>query len=132
MYLRGHFKAEKLSLKYIHFVDIVLISLYEASFLSLSQYEVALKNRYSSFEHCIIRTSDEMTFPYKHVLMIGATAGIGKALASHLVESGIKATAVSRRQERLEKFVKQYGCCKAKGIMYDVAVWEKASNFAEE
>ncbi|KAF2678513.1 NAD(P)-binding protein [Lentithecium fluviatile CBS 122367] len=45
-----------------------------------------------------------MSFPYKHVLLIGATAGIGKAMADHFISQGIKVTAVGRRKERLDAF----------------------------
>ncbi|KAJ5219682.1 short-chain dehydrogenase/oxidoreductase [Penicillium chermesinum] len=44
-----------------------------------------------------------MSFPYKHVLVIGATAGIGRALADRFVQTGLKVTAVGRRQERLRR-----------------------------
>jgi NAD(P)-dependent dehydrogenase (short-subunit alcohol dehydrogenase family) len=35
-----------------------------------------------------------MPFPYKHVLVVGATAGIGRAMADRLVEEGSKVTVV--------------------------------------
>jgi short-subunit dehydrogenase len=37
-----------------------------------------------------------MAFPYKHFLDIGATAGIGKALATRLIESRAKVAVVGR------------------------------------
>ncbi|KAF1920028.1 hypothetical protein BDU57DRAFT_485883 [Ampelomyces quisqualis] len=40
-----------------------------------------------------------MSFPYKHVLLVGATGGIGRAMADHFISEGIKVTAVGRRQE---------------------------------
>ncbi|KAH7077181.1 hypothetical protein FB567DRAFT_608145 [Paraphoma chrysanthemicola] len=46
-----------------------------------------------------------MSFPYKHVLLIGATSGIGKAMADHFITQGIAVTAVGRRQERLDAFL---------------------------
>ena len=45
-----------------------------------------------------------MAFPYKHVLLIGATSGIGKAMAERLVAEGVKVTAVGRRKDALEEF----------------------------
>jgi NADP-dependent 3-hydroxy acid dehydrogenase YdfG len=62
-----------------------------------------------------------MAFPYKHVLLVGATSGIGRAMADRLVKSGIKVTAIGRRQERLEDFVATHGADKASGMQFDIA-----------
>ncbi|KAJ5769332.1 hypothetical protein N7520_003891 [Penicillium odoratum] len=43
-----------------------------------------------------------MFFGYNKILIIGATSGIGKALADKLIVSG-------RRQENLDKLVQKYG-----------------------
>jgi NADP-dependent 3-hydroxy acid dehydrogenase YdfG len=75
---------------------------------------------------------DIMTFPYNHVLLVGATAGIGKAMADRLIQAGIKVTAVGRRQDRLDDFVKTHGSSKAKGAIFDVADWEKAPQFTND
>ncbi|OAF60565.1 hypothetical protein VC83_03294 [Pseudogymnoascus destructans] len=45
-----------------------------------------------------------MTFPYKHVLLIGATSGIGKAMVERLIAEGVKVTGVGRRKDALEEF----------------------------
>lgn len=37
-----------------------------------------------------------MSFPYKKVLVIGATSGIGEALAAKMVDNGVKVIVVSR------------------------------------
>ncbi|TKA30789.1 hypothetical protein B0A50_02509 [Salinomyces thailandicus] len=50
-----------------------------------------------------------MPFEYKKVLVLGATSGIGWALAAKMVENGVNIIAVGRRQEKLDEFVKQYG-----------------------
>jgi NADP-dependent 3-hydroxy acid dehydrogenase YdfG len=73
-----------------------------------------------------------MAFPYKHVLMVGATAGIGKAMADRLIESGIKVTALGRRKDRLDEFVKKHGSAMASGVVYNVADWTKAPSFAKD
>jgi NADP-dependent 3-hydroxy acid dehydrogenase YdfG len=73
-----------------------------------------------------------MAFPYKHALMVGATTGIGKAVADRLIESGIKVTAVGRRQARIDEFIQKHGSNMAKGIAYDVVAWQNAPKFAEE
>ncbi|KAL2165534.1 hypothetical protein VTH06DRAFT_835 [Thermothelomyces fergusii] len=61
-----------------------------------------------------------MAFNYKRVLLIGATSGIGAAMADKLVLEGAKVIAVGRRQERLDAFVQKHGSEKASGIRYDV------------
>lgn len=73
-----------------------------------------------------------MAFPYKHVVLIGATAGIGKGMADALIDSGIKVTAVGRRQDRINDFITQHGETKASGVAYDIADYKKAPQFAAE
>ncbi|KAJ6001519.1 hypothetical protein N7499_002567 [Penicillium canescens] len=72
-----------------------------------------------------------MTFPYKHVLLIGATSGIGRAMADRLAESGLKVTAVGRRQERLDKFVRMHGEDKASSVAFDLADIKAIPGFVE-
>ncbi|PWY86763.1 putative short-chain dehydrogenase/oxidoreductase [Aspergillus heteromorphus CBS 117.55] len=50
-----------------------------------------------------------MSFPYQKVLVIGATSGIGKALATRLVEKGTKVVVAGRRKENLDEFVRVHG-----------------------
>lgn len=73
-----------------------------------------------------------MTFPYKHVLLVGATSGIGAAMASQFIQNDIKVTAVGRRKDRLDEFVKQHGEEKASGIVLDIADQEAIPKFASE
>ncbi|KAF1994340.1 oxidoreductase [Amniculicola lignicola CBS 123094] len=73
-----------------------------------------------------------MSFPYKHTLLIGATSGIGAAIATKLISSGVKVTAVGRRKDRLDEFVKQHGADKASSIVFDIADLEKTPTFAAE
>jgi NADP-dependent 3-hydroxy acid dehydrogenase YdfG len=61
-----------------------------------------------------------MSFPYKHALIVGATAGIGAALADKFILEGIKVIAVGRRQDRLDAFVQKHGPEKASGVQFDV------------
>ncbi|KAH7068429.1 hypothetical protein BKA63DRAFT_495071 [Paraphoma chrysanthemicola] len=61
-----------------------------------------------------------MSFPYKHILLVGATSGIGAALADRFIQEGIKVIAVGRRQDRLDAFIQKHGAGKASGIQYDV------------
>jgi Short-chain alcohol dehydrogenase of unknown specificity len=73
-----------------------------------------------------------MTFPYKHVLLVGATSGIGRAMADRLIQAGIKVTAVGRRKQRLEEFIEKHGEEKASAINYDVSDISGAPRFAAE
>ncbi|KAL4787375.1 hypothetical protein BJX76DRAFT_318987 [Aspergillus varians] len=75
---------------------------------------------------------DEMSFPYKHFLLIGATSGIGRAMAERLVESGAKVTAVGRRKDRLDTFVSRYGEEMAQGIVFDISQTDKIPHFAKD
>lgn len=72
-----------------------------------------------------------MPVTFKHVLLIGATAGIGKAMADRFIADGVKVTAVGRRQERLDSFIKQHGSDKASAIVYDMANLDGIHQFIE-
>jgi len=50
-----------------------------------------------------------MPFQYKKVLLLGATSGIGWALAAKFVENSVSVIVVGRRQEKLDEFKKQHG-----------------------
>jgi NADP-dependent 3-hydroxy acid dehydrogenase YdfG len=71
-----------------------------------------------------------MAFPYKHVLLIGATSGIGKAMADRLIKDGVKVTASGRRKERLDDFVAQHGEDKASSLVFDVSKLDQITEFA--
>ena len=72
-----------------------------------------------------------MPFQYKHVLMIGATSGIGAAMADRLVQEGSKVIAVGRRQARLDDFVRRHGQQKASAIKFDIADRQNIDQFAK-
>ncbi|KAI5917194.1 short chain dehydrogenase [Camillea tinctor] len=61
-----------------------------------------------------------MTFPYKTVLMVGCTAGIGVALAERMIANGSYVIAVGRRKERLDAFVAKHGPDKAGAVQFDI------------
>ncbi|KAL8704447.1 MAG: hypothetical protein Q9201_002405 [Fulgogasparrea decipioides] len=71
-----------------------------------------------------------MPFPYKRVLVIGATSGIGEALASRFVEEGANVIAVGRRKENLEAFVHKHGRDKASAVPFDITEVDQIPNFA--
>lgn len=49
-----------------------------------------------------------MQLKYNKVLMLGATSGIGKALAAKFIETGTSVIAVGRRQDKLDEFAKEH------------------------
>ena len=72
-----------------------------------------------------------MPFPYRHVVMIGATSGIGAAISDRLVQEGSKVIAVGRRQDRLDDFVSKHGKDKASGVRFDISDRENMDSFVE-
>ncbi len=70
-----------------------------------------------------------MPFLYKKVLVIGATSGIGEAMASRLVAEGSSVIVVGRRKERLEEFVHKHGKDKSSAVPFDITELEKIPNF---
>ena len=72
-----------------------------------------------------------MAFPYKHVLLVGATAGIGHALAERLLDAGIRVSVVGRRQDRLQQLVQQYGPDKVKAFPFDLANVDDIPRFVQ-
>jgi NADP-dependent 3-hydroxy acid dehydrogenase YdfG len=73
-----------------------------------------------------------MPFQYKHVLMVGATAGIGRAMAERLIQEGSKVTVVGRRKERLDEFVTKYGEKKAQAAPFDISKLDEIPQFAAQ
>lgn len=62
-----------------------------------------------------------MPFPYKTVLVTGATSGIGQALAERMIQSGSFVVAVGRRKDRLDALVAKHGAEKVAGEVFDVS-----------
>jgi NADP-dependent 3-hydroxy acid dehydrogenase YdfG len=73
-----------------------------------------------------------MSIPYKHVLVIGATSGIGRAMADCFIGQGLKVTVVGRRQERLNEFVAKHGSEKASSIAFDIEKLDSIPAFVEK
>ncbi|GFF41185.1 uncharacterized oxidoreductase DltE [Aspergillus udagawae] len=72
-----------------------------------------------------------MAFPYKKVLLVGATSGIGRALAGSLVEHGCFVIAVGRRQELLDSFVEEYGADRAASFSLDISKLDAIPDFVK-
>ena len=62
-----------------------------------------------------------MPFPYKTVLVTGATSGIGLGLTERLVEHGCFVIAVGRRKERLDALVAKHGTDKVAAEVHDMS-----------
>lgn len=73
-----------------------------------------------------------MAFPYKHVFLVGATSGIGRAMAERLVEEGARVTAVGRRQDRLDELVRRHGEDKVRAIPFDIRAQDQIHQLVEE
>ncbi|KAK3170602.1 hypothetical protein OEA41_002683 [Lepraria neglecta] len=70
-----------------------------------------------------------MPFQYKKVLIIGATSGIGEALASRLIKEGSSVIVSGRRNDKLEKFVHEHGKDKSSAVPFDITDLDKIPNF---
>lgn len=68
---------------------------------------------------------------YKKALVLGATSGIGEALAVKLISTGTKVIVVGRRQERLDAFVEKHGTENATAVQFDVTNLSGIKDFAE-
>ncbi|KAJ5334744.1 hypothetical protein N7452_007147 [Penicillium brevicompactum] len=73
-----------------------------------------------------------MSFPYKKVLIIGATSGIGKTLADKVVQNGSKLIAAGRRNENLQELLQRHGSDKVSTKTFDVMQLEQIPQFASE
>ncbi|KAL4924586.1 uncharacterized protein BDV17DRAFT_300890 [Aspergillus undulatus] len=68
----------------------------------------------------------------KVILIIGATSGIGKAIACRVVAANIPLVISGRREENLQEFVRGYGSDKVKSKVFDVTNLDQIPQFASE
>lgn len=68
-------------------------------------------------------------FPYRKVLIVGATSGIGLGLATKLVQEGVSVVVVGRRQDRLDSFVKSHSSASA--VRFDIGDIQAIPAFAD-
>lgn len=73
-----------------------------------------------------------MSWPYKKVLVIGATSGIGEALATRCVKAGSSVIVSGRRSDNLEDFIHRHGEKKCSALQFDITELEKIPDFAAE
>lgn len=90
-----------------------------------------LPDRLNPLKHKANPPASKMPFRYKHVLMVGATSGIGAAIANRLVQEGSKVTAVGRRQDKLDEFVHRHGKDKASAIKFDISDRQSMDEFVK-
>ncbi|EKD12880.1 uncharacterized protein L3040_007036 [Drepanopeziza brunnea f. sp. 'multigermtubi'] len=72
-----------------------------------------------------------LEYPYATVLVLGATSGIGLALAEKLVTNGSHVIAVGRREEKLASFQEKHGRDKVSIIKFDITDLEGIPGFVE-
>ncbi|KAL1799535.1 hypothetical protein ACET3X_003572 [Alternaria dauci] len=66
------------------------------------------------------------------VLVLGATSGIGWALAEKIVADGKHAIVVGRRQEKLDEFQKKHGSDKVSTVAFDITKLEEIPSFVKD
>ncbi|RYP93211.1 hypothetical protein DL770_000686 [Monosporascus sp. CRB-9-2] len=67
---------------------------------------------------------------YKKALIIGATSGIGEALAAKLLDEGTSVIIAGRRQERLDAFLSKHGSANVSAAALDITKLSKIPSFA--
>ncbi|KAJ5904847.1 uncharacterized protein N7473_001763 [Penicillium subrubescens] len=72
-----------------------------------------------------------MAFPYRKILILGATSGIGRALAASLIQDGRFVIAVGRRKEHLDSFVQEQGTDKAVSFQFDISRLDEIQSFVK-
>lgn len=93
------------------------------SYLQVSLIDATILNR-------LLSEYDIMSWPYKKVLVIGATSGIGEALAARCVRAGSQVIVSGRREERLIDFVHQHGKEQSSVAPFDITALDKIPDFA--
>jgi short-subunit dehydrogenase involved in D-alanine esterification of teichoic acids len=73
-----------------------------------------------------------MPFPYKKVLVVGATSGIGWALAERLLANKVKVVIVGRRQDRLEEFKQKHNEDDVSSFVFDISKLQEIPKFASD
>ncbi|KAF3918919.1 hypothetical protein ABW20_dc0105852 [Dactylellina cionopaga] len=68
-------------------------------------------------------------FGYKKVLIIGATSGIGEALAEKFVREGIEVVTTGRREDRLKVFTEKNG---GSYEVFDITKLQEIPQFVEK
>lgn len=94
-------------------------------------YLSLLPQKYTNSSH--IWTLAKMPFQYKKVLVLGATSGIGWAMAKKFLDQGSSVIVTGRRKENLDDFQRQYGQDgRVDTAVFDVTNLKNIQNFANE
>lgn len=72
-----------------------------------------------------------MSFPYRHILVVGATSGIGRAMAERFVQNGSRVIVVGRRQQRLDELVAKHGKDKVTAVTFDISKGSEIPEFVK-
>jgi short-subunit dehydrogenase involved in D-alanine esterification of teichoic acids len=75
--------------------------------------------------------SATMSFPYKKTLVVGATSGIGWALAEKIVQDGKQVIIVGRRKDRLDEFQEKHGSDKVHSVVFDISKLDEIPKFVQ-
>ncbi|KAK9777782.1 hypothetical protein AB5N19_04494 [Seiridium cardinale] len=67
---------------------------------------------------------------YKKALVVGATSGIGEALAAKLLAAGTSVIVSGRRQERLDAFISEHGSSNVSAVSLDITKLSSIPQFA--
>jgi short-subunit dehydrogenase involved in D-alanine esterification of teichoic acids len=73
-----------------------------------------------------------MSFKYNKVLILGATSGIGWALAEKMVQNGTQVIIVGRRKEKLDEFQKKHGSDKVDTFVFDITKLDAIPQFVKD
>lgn len=73
-----------------------------------------------------------MTYAYNKTLVVGATSGIGWALAEKIVQDGKQVVIVGRRKEKLDEFEQKYGSDKVHSVVFDISKLEEIPKFVQD
>jgi NADP-dependent 3-hydroxy acid dehydrogenase YdfG len=69
--------------------------------------------------------------PFKKILVLGATSGIGLALAEKFAENGSFVIVAGRRKESLDKFVEKFKG-QSEAIQFDITDLKNIPQFTKE
>ncbi|KAL1592435.1 hypothetical protein SLS59_009788 [Nothophoma quercina] len=73
-----------------------------------------------------------MSLKYNKILVLGATSGIGWALAEKIVQDGKHVIIVGRRQEKLDEFASKHGKDKVSTKAFDITKLDEIPKFVQD
>ncbi|EUC34238.1 hypothetical protein COCCADRAFT_4381 [Bipolaris zeicola 26-R-13] len=73
-----------------------------------------------------------MSLKYNKILVVGATSGIGWALAERIVQDGKQVIIVGRRQDKLDEFKNQHGNDKVDSFVLDITKLDEIPKFVKD